>query len=242
MTHATPARIDDGTFTFKTHTDQELADFQAPPTTSASIDPSGLITVITADGHVFEYQPEDHHRQAHPSVTPKAITEADGTVKLIWATYDEEPGDFDFLPGDSFREFAGAAARDAYIERHVANGPAAHLFLVDRYDRQDGTVDYRCASVVHKNRQIAADSPPFTFVETCGVFILDAASEQDAPLDAARVNLTMGEYAQYTNGEVYGIGTASFTADGDLADDEQNDVWKIVGTTFAQTLVDGGGF
>lgn len=146
MNHETSVSID-GTLNLTAHTDLSTP----APRTTAPVDPSGLITVLTAAaGHVFEHQPADEHRQAHFGITSKAEDQADGTVKLIWAIHDEEPGDFNFLPGYSFREFGSSAARDEYVERHAAI--ASYLFLVDRYDRLDGTVDYRCSSIIHKTR------------------------------------------------------------------------------------------
>ena len=169
----------------------------------------------------------------------------DGTVLVGKLVHDECAGDYDWMEGDSFREFRTEWDRDAYVTELKADGvDERRIFIVDKYDH----------SAVHYSVANTAPYPDRRWdVAPCGVFVIDAEGESGWPIDGytdadgtfhspvEMANSLLDEYSNWCNGYVYGVIVESFPTmahyetaqmDGDDGTEEES-VWGLIGHEYA---------
>lgn len=181
----------------------------------------------------------------------KVVEQADGSVLVGKLFHDDEASDYEWMEGDSFREFRTEWDRDAYIEELKAEGvDPRRIFIVDKYDH----------SAVHYS---VADTAPYPDrrwdVAPCGVLVVDRDGEMGWPLDGYtdndgkfhsstdNANALLDDYSSWCNGYVYGYVVTKFPTiahyetakinegdDGDVVDS----CWQFIGYDYAVSELD----
>jgi len=179
------------------------------------------------------------------AIETRVAVQADGTVLVGRLFHDEDSFDYNWMDGDSFREFTTEWDRDAYIEELKDEGvDPRRIFIVDKYDH----------SAVHYSVANTAPYPDRRWdVAPSGVLVVDRDGEYGWPLDGYttndgvhhsavdNANALLDDYSNWCNGDVYGIVISQYPtiAHYETAEDDGNEgdvietCWGYIGFDYA---------
>lgn len=227
-------RAADGQFAEKTGAAPELTLAPEKRPVMVSDGDDDRIAFTRPDGEEVEVEHGARLYAGH--IDPAVHQNDDGTFDVLYATYDDEPSDYEFMEGDSLEGFTSAYDRDEYVQAKLSEGiKPENIFVVEKYehgssrysplaDWTEWVADQRSE---HSRLSDQWDSAP------SHIYV---AGESANPKEQA--TSIMEDYTMFANGEVYVVHRITVDADGE--ETERESVHGFIGTEHAEESINGG--
>ncbi len=221
-------RATDGTFTNKVGSEAEVA-LDAPAIRTEATEHG--ITIVLPDDTEIDYAHGTSMFAEH--IAPHVEEREDGDFDVYFASYDDDPSEYEFIGDDQLEGFSSAYERDAFVESKLSDGIAPeNIFIVERVSH--GSVRYAplaswaewSADNRPENQRVSDqwDSAP------SHVYI---AGEPENP--AAQAKSVLDDYTDWANGENYIVHRSQVNRDGEQLDIES--IHGFIGSEAAEHAV-----
>jgi hypothetical protein len=226
-------RATDGTFSQKVGTESEVA---LAPTPSVIVAEGGSdsIAFTAPDGEELVMYHDEKQFAEH--IDPMVREREDGNFDVYFASYDEDPPEYQFMEGDELEGFSSAWERDEYIEKKLSEGVSPqNIFVVERFEHS--SVRYTpLANWEEWSNDPRPESQRLNDQWDSAPSHVYIAGESDNPAEQAKG--IMDDYTDYANGDNYVLHHNVVDRDGEVL--ERESVHGFIGSDAAEESVRAG--